>query len=448
MKKRLFLTMSRSFISLSCATFLVAASHGAMAAAPGCDNGAKLNVVIDLPGVSLPAVGGLWGILENVGDAQRVKDKLYAMLLKQTDAQMAISCFDKAVAMASRLGGIYSDVVDIGKNGVPLPDIATFRKENIYNTFASFGIRPGDGDEIIENNTLAGHLNNVVGFPLTNYLSDGVAFAGNAAKMGANAVRSMQNLSASVTGFLNDAQTVSSAAQEAFAAINTVADTVGNITSAAGQLSMSIGSPNGLVMEAAIDFSSNIDLGPVAALIGAIGQAAGYANDLLPKVNAYLDKAQELNDKLNNTVTGAVAYMDKGLSALDEANSILGSLNTSMLGLGWPDIDPSLPDLPAGCEIAKKLWDGGVDSLTGSGPVPGMPFFSYPDLLAGVIEGAGQEMMGELTSTYNKGVVLAKAAEDLTDHLSSPEKTGLAIWRKIKQIPKDSSVSVVLSNMP
>lgn len=70
------------------------------ASAPGCDSAD--------PNTSI------MGVMQNQGDAMRVRDKAYArQIIKRNDPSLGMTCFDEAMGLTSRLGSIFSDVKSV-----------------------------------------------------------------------------------------------------------------------------------------------------------------------------------------------------------------------------------------------------------------------------------------------------------------------------------------------
>lgn len=94
MKKPVLIAFAAFLLSGLCVTAVEAQN---ISHAPGCN--------------TTGPNGGMWGALTRHADAVRVRNRAYAReIFKQPDSSLALSCFDHALALSSRLGLIFSDV--------------------------------------------------------------------------------------------------------------------------------------------------------------------------------------------------------------------------------------------------------------------------------------------------------------------------------------------------
>ncbi|MEZ0261778.1 MAG: hypothetical protein ACAH80_12265 [Alphaproteobacteria bacterium] len=107
MKKLLFIAL----FSILMAGLGVTASYAGNAL-PGCDESTPVG-----PGPT-PGVNnyrGVFGAMERHSNLMRLRDKAYTReIVKQSDNGIGMTCFDHAVALSSRLGMIFSDVMPAG----------------------------------------------------------------------------------------------------------------------------------------------------------------------------------------------------------------------------------------------------------------------------------------------------------------------------------------------
>ena len=88
----------------ACFGLSVTASYADVA--PGCNDGTQTG---GGPGTQ-DAEGGIWGIMQTHKQTMVLANKSVTdQIIKQTDSQLALTCFDKAMALTSRLGNIFSD---------------------------------------------------------------------------------------------------------------------------------------------------------------------------------------------------------------------------------------------------------------------------------------------------------------------------------------------------
>lgn len=123
----------------------------------------------------------MWGAMTNHSDALRVRNHAYAReIIKQPDSTLGLTCFDRALALTSRLGLIFSDAYL--PNLPPGPANAAVFGASAYSAYATDG-------------WLIADLRNVISAGLQDHASD---FADSPAKdLGATALKYLDTLALS-----------------------------------------------------------------------------------------------------------------------------------------------------------------------------------------------------------------------------------------------------------
>jgi hypothetical protein len=427
--------------------------------APGCDTDG--------------GTGGLWAVMKNRADAQRVIEQSYTPIIKQNDSELAATCFDKALTLSSRMGAIFSD---LPQNGIQLPDFASFGSGNpsdLFNTFASLGIKLVNGKP--QGNTLANTYGSVINNTLTGYLQKPGAFTSSITKQfGATSTGALANLVTSINIFLTGpANSILNGAGGVGGGLNALTNVVSGVSSMAANFSISLNGPGGsfsLQGSLVSDFTSS----PVFVAVTSV-------LSIMNSLNSVLGAAADAADKIQATVD----YYAKFMTDLLSASSLLGGAGSSLSGMDWNTFSSSLggglptlagltlpgfpgmtfPDPTKGCAFSEMMWSGGVSvnttpggpatatttfapGITRSGPDPGTPFFTFSDLMLNNPIAAGAGMNAVLSGTAANNAILNQAKDDSVTYLLSPGTSGLSFWNPVPVIPSGVSASVVLNMMP
>lgn len=409
MRVKRFSVLAMLYVLLAGAPALVLGfAHEARAAtAPGCES--------DGPG------GGLWGIMTRHADVQRVRDKAYTRIIKQSDSSLAMTCFDKALALSARLGAIFSDAPPAAAIPAAIP--AVFGNGVIYNTWAGMGLSPQGRP-----NTLANAYGRVVTPALSAYLSDPGNFGASiTGQMGVTVSGQLTALVNNVTGFMTGGP------------IKGALDSLINIYNA-GSISASVSINIGGVFSLSADFTSIAAsvAGPVVTVVTTVAQVYNAVSSTIQ------DKMRVLNDTM-----GVVNAFSAGFADILNAGSALGSAQASLAGFSWSSIASGAAGRAVGCLHAESAWagNGTVAGVTGSGPTPQMPYFTYGDFVSQATAGVSPAIDAEAAAPYNTAI-LANGWYDMAADLLSPDTTTLRSWPAAPVLPASISSRNLVTLMP
>lgn len=434
-KKTLWLAL----IFAACFGFSITASYADVA--PGCNDGTQTNGGAG----TQDGEGGIWGIMQTHKQAMVLANKAITdQMVKQTDSQLALTCFDKSLALTSRLGSIFSDVLP--KNiAAPVNKIFGKNFEGNFNEGYSapnnnnFGIKyvalgvdktlgttmqkmlDKGGQGILTNYLNGGNLQSIAGVPsglgLDNILENtNQNFAKSlSAQMGYTVTGALSGIFDSVFGsFFNGVNNILAQVQSFMASVNStfqaaldvlydvkgvlnVINTIGSIVSGLG-----FGGIGGAIAGVMTSVFAVYD-----QVMGVVNQVVQAKNDIFAAIN------------------GVAAGVTSVQSLLQGFLSLLMGVDTSMAGLVQSEIDNIVnnglqPPQRTGCNAMMDMWYGidGSESVVGSGVQTGAPFFTYEELVTKNIPGAGGAAGMASAAAGTLGLVPAKTG--LLDFINSP----------------------------
>lgn len=285
---------------------------------------------------------------KNQADAMRVRDKAYSReIIKRNDPALGMTCFDQAMGITGRLGGIFSDVFT--------PSLASIANTNVFSgadtatSLINMFTKGGTGNLLINN------LNNVITPTLNEFLND---FTGTLSQI----------LGTTIGNFLN---TIVGSINTALSAINTY---VGTIT------------------------------GTISSIVTFINNIQTIANQLsiaLPQavIIAITTTLKAIQSALNAAMSALMAAVNAAISAImSGVMALINSLTNiacDRIADLWADGNPT----------------GGAESVEGNGIEFDTPYYTYDDLLAGSPAGAGPDLLDELGNTFNAGVLSAALSD-------------------------------------
>jgi hypothetical protein len=332
-------------------------------------------------------------VMQNQAEAKRLEAKAHArQVIKQNDNSVGMTCFDRAMMLTARLGGIFSDVAPSGL--IPSASESIFGASSFPDYGASTKLVRGL--DAVVSPTMQGHVSN---------FTDSLSHA----------------LGATVAGYLN-----------AF---------VGSfITDFLDSLSGPIGDLGGYVSQ----LNSYYQM--LQSAMGLLGLA-------MPSVVftavATINAAWNL---INALISGAVAMITNVINGL--VNSIVSMISDAMNGLlaaMTPDGECSriaklwgngnMPDLGIFPD-----WR----SLIGGGIERGTPYFTMYEMLTGAIPNTagtpGIHLMQELMNASNSSII-TNALNDLLPGGALSGPGALPSWKTPPLIPVSATVDDIVSQM-
>jgi len=432
-------------------------SAEALALDPACNNSG--------PG------GGVWGIMQHQTNAMRARDKSYSAVIREPDTSVGNTCMDKAVALSSRLGAIFSDTPP---NKILPPNANVWREQTagddnhwvpegsgdhkLYNPYAGLGMFPD-----ASGNPIAHTLGVALGGFMANTISNYTGGAG-----GVNYPAPYDQQTPATGSYL--------------ARDDTDGDLVTSTNTPTGNFGGSIGSSFGGTGTAAL---ANITGKIITSLTGGGGSFQSLINSTLNQLSpsSILNDLQAGLNTVLNQLSGFLTSLFDGPSPVDVLRQGVGELYTAvgsattakktvydaivqnagnftaalkggaeasaeatMSGAGTGN-DPA-----PGCDHIASAWQGSTDpqallagtrGIEGGGPTPGMVYCSYSDVVNGACTGMGVEMDTQLDNADNEQP-LEDVREDMTKRLRAPKPAadpdGLTSWKQPPQNLPDDDV--------
>lgn len=356
------------FIALFLAVMMSLSVTSANACQPGCDCNEML-----------PIIG-------NRADAKRVEGKSEAReLIKQNDNSVGMTCFDRALMLTARLGGIFSDVSAM--TSLPINNTSVFGT----SSFPDFGASTKlvRGLDAVVSPIMQGHVGN---------------FADSISHM----------LGATVAGYLN-----------------------GFVNTAINGFLSSISGPMGTLGGYVADINSYY-----TTLVSAMDLLGLAMPTAVITAVATINAAWSM---INSMISGAVAAVTSAINSL--VNSIVSMINSavsSLMAAATPDGECSRIAQLWGNDYIPSLFPE-FESLMGSGFEKGMPYVTLFQTLNNSISGGGADLLQEFGNATNT-TFITDALNDLTGGgLSAPGN--IPSWKSFGVLPVTSSVDDVIGQM-
>lgn len=302
--------------------------------------------------------------IENHAEAKRVESKAHArQVIKQNDNAPGMTCFDRAMTLTARLGGIFSDVSPTG--------IIPAANESVFGTssFPDFGATTKliKGLDAVVSPTLQAHVTN---------FADSLSAA----------------LGATIAGYMNEF-----------------------VSSTLDPILDSIAGPMGTLSGYVSDLNSYYSTLQTAMNILGVSMPT-VVMTAVAAINAAWSA-------INSFISGAVAAITNVINSI--VNTIVDTINSvvsSLVAAATPDGDCSRIAQLWGNEYDPGV--AGFRSLVGSGIEMGTPYFTMFQMLTGdipnTLQDPGTHLLQEIFNTSNSGII-ERALEDLTSGvLSSP----------------------------
>lgn len=324
-------------------------------------------------------------LFERRAEAKRAEAKSEAReLIKQNDNSVGMTCFDHALMLTSRLGGIFSDVSAMAS--LPISNTSVFGT----SSFPDFGASTKlvRGLDAVVSPIMAGHVPN-----FTDSLS--------------------HMLGATIAGYLNSF-----------------------VNSAINSFLSSISGPMGDLAGYVSDINSYYNT--LVAAMDLLGLAMPTA--VITAV-ATINAAWSM---INSMISGAVAAVTSAINSL--VNSIVTMINSaisSLVAAATPDGECSRIAQLWGNDYSPPGFVDEFQSLMGAAVEKGMPYFTLYDLLNNAVSGGGTDLLQELS---NNSGILSQAMNDLTSGgLSAPGS--MPSWKDFDVLPVSSSIDDVIGQM-
>jgi len=326
-------------------------------------------------------------IMQNRAESKRVEAKAEAReLIKQNDNSVGMTCFDRALMLTARLGGIFSDVSSMPS--LPISNTSVFGT----SSFPDFGASTKlvRGLDAVVSPVMQGHVTN---------------FADSISHM----------LGATVAGYLN-----------------------GFVNSAINSFLSSIAGPMGDLAGYVSDINSYYNT--LVSAMDLLGLAMPTA--VITAV-ATINAAWSL---INSMISGAVAAVTSAINSL--VNSIVTMINSavsSLMAAATPDGECSRIAQLWGNDYTPPGFLDEFQSLMGAAIEKGMPYFTLYEMLNNSISGSpGNDLIQEITNATNS-TFISNALSDLTGGLNGPG--GMPSWKTFSVIPISDTVDDVIGQM-
>lgn len=324
-------------------------------------------------------------MMQNRADAKRLETKGHArQVIKQNDNSIGMTCFDRAMMLTAKLGGIFSDVAP----GLSLP----VANESVFGTssFPDYGAsnKLVRGLDAVVSPTMQGHVMN---------FTDSLSHA----------------LGATVAGYLN-----------AFVG-NIINDFLSNIAGPMGDLGGYVSQVN-TYYNTLVNAMSLLGVSMPTVVLGAVATI----NGMWAAINAI--------------ISGAVAAVTNAINGL--VNAVVGMIQSAMHGLMaamTPEGECSRIAQLWGNGHVPSLFPE-FRSLMGSAIEIGTPYFTMYQMLSGSVSGGGMHLMQELTNATNSSII-SNALNDLTGSLSAPNT--LPSWQTQAPIPLSATLDDIIGQM-
>lgn len=329
--------------------------------------------------------------MDRHADAKRIESKAHArQVIKQNDNAPGMTCFDRAMTLTSRLGGIFSDVSPTG--------IIPAANESVFGTssFPDFGATTKliKGLDAVVSPTLQGHVTN---------------FADSLSAM----------LGATIAGYMNEF-------------VNSTIDPILD----------SIAGPMGTLSGYVADLNSYYSTLQTAMNILGVSMPT-VVMTAVAAINAAWSA-------INSFISGAVAAITNAITSI--VNTIVDTINsvaTSLLAAATPAGECSyIAQLWGNGEAAVANFR----SLVGGGVERGTPYFTMADLISGDIPASfpaavptdflTQEIFNDVNQTILTNLGLDFDAGGI---LSGPG--GHAQWPAPPTLAPNTSIADIISQM-
>ncbi|MFN7114511.1 MAG: hypothetical protein ACK4PK_09185 [Alphaproteobacteria bacterium] len=331
-------------------------------------------------------------IMQNAAEAKRLESKMHSrQVIKQNDNSVGMTCFDRALMLTAKLGGIFSDV----SPGFAMPAGNTNLFGNV--SFPDYGASTKliRGLEAVVSPTMQGHVSN-----FTDSLSHalGATVAGYLTAMMAPIQNLLNDISGQVIGQLGPlVDDINEAYEQLQTLLNLLGLAMPNI------VLVTVGTINGVIWPAINTFIS-----------GAMAAITTFINSLVNSIVSMISSA----------IHGLLAAMTPD-GECSRIAKLWGNGNMPDLGI-FPDW--------------RSLMGGAVER--------GTPYFTMFQMLTGAIPNTfgtpGTHLMQELMNATNS-TIITNALNDLTGALSGPGS--LPSWQIPPIIPVTATVDDVISQM-
>lgn len=306
----------------------------------------------------------------NHGDAKQVESKAHTSeILPQNDNAPGMTCFDHAMALTSRLGGMFSDVT--------MPGTIPVANETVFGTssFPDFGASTKliRGLDAVVNPTVQAHASN---------FADSLSSA----------------LGATVLGYMNEFLN------------STIQPILDSIAGPLATLNGYVGTMNGYVSM----------LQTATSLLGVA---------FPPILSGFVMGINTAWNTINSFISGAVAAVTNAINSI--VNSIVNQINsalTSFMASATPEGECSRI-----AQLWGNDNPDGFRSLIGSAIERGTPYFTMFQMLGGEIPDTlgppGMRLMQEVFNTSNSNII-DRALEDLLPNgaLNAPGNANNSSW--------------------
>lgn len=326
--------------------------------------------------------------IKNHADAKRVESKAHArQVIKQNDNAPGMTCFDRAMTLTSRLGGIFSDVSPTGI--IPAANEAVFGTSSFPDFGASTKLVKGLNAVVAP--MVQGHTSN-----FTDSLS--------------------QMLGATVSGYMTEF--VSSTLDPI---LDSLSEPLGDLSSAVSDLNSYY-----TTLQSALNLLGVSMPTVVMTAVAAINAAWSAINSFISSTVAMI------TNTINSIVSSITDLINSAVSSLVAAATPEGDCSriAQLWGNGFPSED--------------------FRSLIGSAVERGTPYFSMFEMLSGNIPNsfgtAGESLLEEIFNTSN-GDIISRALEDLSPggKLSTPGI--LPSWATPPIFGSDATLADIISEM-
>ncbi|MDY0009031.1 MAG: hypothetical protein RBS08_04935 [Bdellovibrionales bacterium] len=331
-------------------------------------------------------------MMQNRADAKRLETKAHArQVIKQNDNSVGMTCFDRALMLTAKLGGIFSDVAP----GLSLP----VANESVFGTssFPDYGAsnKLVRGLDAVVTPTMQGHVMN---------FTDSLSHA----------------LGATVAGYLN-----------AFVG-SVINDFLSNISGPLGDLGGYVSQVN-TYYNTLVNAMSLLGVSMPTVVMGAVATI----NGMWAAINAMISGVvAAVTNAINGLVNAVVGMIQSAMHGLMAAMTPEGEC--SRIAKLWGN--GNMPDLTMFPDW-RSLMGGAVER--------GTPYFTMFEMLSGAIPSSfgtpGTHLMQELMNSSNSSII-TNAMNDLSGGLSGPN-TGLPSWQTQPIIPVSSSLDAIIGQM-
>ncbi|MDP2205713.1 MAG: hypothetical protein Q8K65_05345 [Alphaproteobacteria bacterium] len=332
-------------------------------------------------------------VMQNAAEAKRLQDKMHSReVIKQNDNSVGMTCFDRALMLTGKLGGIFSDVSP--GMALPIANLSVFGTSSFPDYGASTKLVKGL--DAVVSPTMQGHVGN---------FTDSLSHA----------------LGATVAGYLN--AFVMGALQPILNTITTQVANLGTyVTDINTYYNTLLTAMNllGLAMPAAVMTAvATINIA-WAAINGIISGAVAALTNLINGI------VNTIVSMISNAIHGLMAAMTPD-GECSRIAKLWGNGNMPDLGI-FPDW--------------RSLMGGAVER--------GTPYFTMYQMLSGAIPNTfgtpGTHLMQELMNATNSTIV-TNALNDLLPGGALSGPGALPSWQTPPLIPITATVDDIISQM-